>query len=296
MVVCRSHSALPSAAAMWAVTVGFGATLGAVLVVQGIVALLLARLTKRASDPATPGHVIHAIPDDVRAQVRWGRGPDDRPPHTALTPHVRVQTPTGPEPELTTHTAETVVWLNTALQRIFSDFRSLPDLRASVTEKLNAEFDSIAYASALVVGAFSAAVAATATLTRPVCVCVCACVCVLGRGSSHALGAYDGAKPGRRQRLSSAGWRAGAQVGRPAAGRPGTRPPRPIPFLPRSHIHAYRQTGLTTVGVGAGQNLVFLLRYEGSLRLTIDAQLQLPAVGPLNVSVALLVTELTAKV
>ena len=43
------------------------------------------------------------------------------------------------------------MWLNTVLQRIFLDFKSVPDVKSSIVDKLNTEFESIAYSSTIVV-------------------------------------------------------------------------------------------------------------------------------------------------
>ena len=69
-----------------AVLVGFAAAIGAALVVQGIVYLLCSYILKRASDPATPGHIEHKIPEDILAAVRTAHavGTDPTPPRDPL--------------------------------------------------------------------------------------------------------------------------------------------------------------------------------------------------------------------
>ena len=44
------------------------------------------------------------------------------------------------------------------------------------------------------------------------------------------------------------------------------------------------------------QIVAFSLRYEGTICLSIEAKLQLPAVGAINVTLTLVVTEILAKV
>jgi len=148
---------------MPAILLGFFVTITLALVVQAIVVILLFRCLKRSTDPAHPGHKHLTIPPEVLDEVRCcddshigsqagcSRGSYGR--HCISFCHTPrcYQRPKERTTYQLDQAVETATWLNQLLQRLVSDFKSMPDVRAMVVDSMNSEFESFCYKSNVVV-------------------------------------------------------------------------------------------------------------------------------------------------